>query len=283
MISRVAALLLLLGAAAPLLAQDAPLTPVQFRDRLAAGMTAGTGASVTMVDERTFRLRRADGEELSIYTENAYGRYREDPSQLSSIISNFVATFVQSKDPDDDGLDQLVVIVRPSDYISRSVAPGASLANFPPSHEMAGDLAFFLAVDSPKSLRTARKADLERWKVDESAAWQRAIANGQKRMGSVQLLRYKGENGATGMVAESGLAPTLLADPAFCGPASPDGPGHMVILLLDRESFLLGTPNDEDMYARFWKAAKEEISAGSSLSSTPLTCRDGHWVVAKAP
>ncbi len=97
------------------------------------------------------------------------------------------------------------------------------------------------------------------------------------------MIRFGGEEGPGGIAADSGLAPSILAEPAFCGPQAQDGTEGQVVLLYARDMFLYAAPTDREQTDRFWKAAKAEIAGGRSLSSTPLTCHDGHWVVAKAP
>jgi hypothetical protein len=142
---------------------------------------------------------------------------------------------------------------------------------------MAGDLSYFLAVDSPETIRLARPDDLARWKIGEAEAWRMAISHLKARIGPLTQTRLGSENGASGLAAASGLAPSMLADPAICGPSSPDGLGRQLVLVYARDMFLYSVPSDVAMTATFWSVAKTEVAAGRSMSATVLTCHAGHW------
>lgn len=263
-------------------AAEPPLSPSAFRERFAAAVTEASGRPTVRVDERTFATKLANGTDVTVSIDNAYVEYQADPSRLVAILAKYSEVLLRSGQIPSEPLERLVVIVRPTDYIRRSLPPSASLANFVPSRPMAGDLSFFLAVDSEQSIRSAVVADLARWKIDEATAWRRAIANLEDRIGPVAPTHLGSEAGAFGFGAASGLAPSLLADPMLCGPATKDMNGQLV-LLYTRDMFLLADPKDEVMTKKFWSAVDAEVTAGRSLSSTPLTCRDGRWVTATHP
>lgn len=148
---------------------------------------------------------------------------------------------------------------------------------------MAGDLSFFLAVDSAETIRTASKDDLKRWGVDEETAWARAAANIKSRVGPLAQVRLSNENGVSGFTADSGLAPSVLADPSSCGPKTPNGVAGQVVLVLARDTFLYAPAEDRELMISFWDAVERETAAGRSLSNTPITCRAGKWVSAQKP
>ena len=85
------------------------------------------------------------------------------------------------------------------------------------------------------------------------------------------------EPAASVIVAESGLAPSILGDPVLCGPASPTGLKGAVVLLLARDALLVGFPDDKDSMRAFWKVTREQIGKDQSLSKTAITCRNGRW------
>lgn len=274
-----AAILLLTAAASP---PKDTLTPAEFRDRIAAVVAAGQ--KVQTIDERTFRTKAANGTELTISIDNAYHDYRAAPERLDELVTRFAEVFQERGLAGKEPIGQLVVIVRPSNYLVLSLPPGSSLESFVPGRPMAGDLSYFLAVDSPNSIRTAAKSDLARWGIDEAAAWQKAVSHIKERVGPLGIVRLGDDKGPSGLAASSGLAPSILADPALCSQErAPNGSDGQIVLLYARDMFLFAIPSDADGTRRFWRVAKEEIATGRSFSSTPLTCRDGHWVVAPAP
>ena len=96
-----------------------PLSPAAFRDRLAASISSSTGVPAKPVDDRTFTTKDAEGSGVTISIDNAYAEYLSDPEQLDTILKRFERVF-GTKQPV-ARLDQLTVIIRPSDYIARSL------------------------------------------------------------------------------------------------------------------------------------------------------------------
>lgn len=267
--------------AAPAASADAPLSPSAFRDRLAASMTAETGFPAKPVDDRTFVTKNGEGTELTIFIDNAYQQYLSQPEQLDAVIQRFTAVFTAKEQT--AGLDQLTVIVRPSDYLTQTLSAGASLASFPAPRPLAGDLSTFLAVDSLETVRIANIEDLTRWGLTEEQAWIRAVGSIKVRVGPLGFAQLEGEPNSSALVADSGLAPSVLADPAFCGPEKRDGLDGAIVLLMSRDALLFGFPKEKASIESFWRVAKSEIKAKTSLSSTPIACRDGRWESGAVP
>jgi hypothetical protein len=263
--------------------EPAPLSPQAFRDRFAAAVATATGHATKPIDDYTFDAKSSDGSDITINTDNAYAAYRADPAQLDAIIGRYTRTLAGTEDAGHDATDQLIVIVRPSDYLARNLPSGSQTGGFVAPRPMAGDLSYFLAVDSPESIRTAGKSDLARWHIDEATAWKIAIGNLGARVGSISVLHLGADDGANGIGAASGLAPSILADPTYCAKDSPAGANGEIILLYAKDFFLFTIPADKAMTSRFWTSVKAEIGAGRSLSSTPLACRDGRWQAVPIP
>ena len=271
----IAALALLLAGQG---AATVPLGPAAFRDRVEAAVTAQTHWPVAALDERRFTATRADGSELTVSIDEVYARYLRNPAAVDALIERFVPAALG---PEGEAtVDQLVVILRPADYLQRSLPADVPRTDVLASRPMAGDLAWYLAVDAPRTIRLASPADLARWHLDEAAAWARAVANVKGRVGPLEQTRLGDEDGADGLGAKSGLAPSVLADPAMCGPAAPEGAGGQLVLLYARDLYLYALPADA---AHFWTRARAEIAAGRSLSHTVVTCRAGRWVTATPP
>ena len=273
--SAVALIAAVLATAAP--AADLLSLPA-FRDRYAAAVAGATGGQTGAVGDRTFTGEWRDGPGLTINVENAYALYTARPGDLDAIIAKYVGTLTQSNTDNAPEVDQLVVIVRPTNYLRSNLAAGASLDNFVPPRPLAGDLSLFLAIDSADSIRTASPADLLRWKLDVASAWRQAIVNIRARIGTLAVGPIAdATDAATAIGGASGLAPSLLAEPSSCGPAAPSGLAGQVVLVAAKDAFLVGMPRERDSMRRFWKTATAMIDAGRSLSATPITCRDGKW------
>lgn len=103
---------------------------------------------------------------------------------------------------------------------------------------MAGDVSFYLAVDAPNSIRTVGPSDLKRWGIDEAQAWRTGVKNIKARIGPLGVIHLGDESGASGLAADSGLAPSILADATLCSPEHPDGMNSQIVLVYARDMFL---------------------------------------------
>lgn len=260
-----------------------PLELSAFRDRVAAEWHARIGDTIVAVGDGGFDTRSADGTTGRINVDNVYARYLENPEAAESIIDSFIFTLVQSHTNRREKIEQLVIIIRPADYVSKALAQKPDMTEILPSKPLAGDVAMFLAVDSEQSLRTAGPDDLSRWKIDLQTAWEVARTNIKARMGQVEMFRVGNKDGASGLGAASGLAPSLLANGTFCGPETEKDKGRMVVLVVSKDVFLYADTEDRLQTARFWKAAAQLAKDGASLSLTPLSCEQGKWVAVPFP
>lgn len=262
-------------------AAENPLSPSEFRDRLALTMEAETGSPTHPVDDWTFRAKDSDGEEITVNVDNAYNQYLAAPDELEAILVRYSAAMANINEA--AGPDQLVVIVRPADYVIRSLAETMVLQDFPASRPLAGDLALFLAIDSPDSIRTASLRDLRGWGLSEEQAWERSLASVKNRMGEIGFAQLEGEQNSTVLVAASGLAPSLLATDALCAPEKPNGLDRAIVFLLSRDMLLLGFPDDDPSIKAFWNVVQGQLQGGAAMSKTPITCSEGRWAPVEIP
>ena len=266
-----------IAAAAPALAGQGLLSPAQFRDRLAAAMATATGQPTTVIDDRSFKTKQQDGTEQMVSIDNAYNDYLASPDRLDAIVAMF-ARVLSQREPAAK-LDDLVIVVRPMGYLEQSVGPVAK-NDFPPPRALAGDIAQFLAFDTPDAIRLASLADLAALKIDQRQAWDRALSNLRGRIGPINEGIYGDNPGTTAFSADSGLGPSLLAFPELCGPQAPNGRDAEQLLLFDRNTVFFGIPGNGQDFAKFQQMARAAIATGSSYSNTVITCHGGKWVVA---
>jgi hypothetical protein len=238
-----------------------PLTILEYRERLATAVAQlRPGATILRVDERTLKIVEEGQTESQINIENGFNSYIADPAALEIIIGRY-AKLAMTSEKSTESVDQLVIIVRPSDYLSSLVT--SSLAKTSPDkliapRPMAGDLSFFLAVDSPETIRTASTDDLERWQLKEAAAWDRAAANIRSRLGEFTVGPIEGQpDSATAIGAESGLAPIS------CSGENPQGLESQIVLVVSRDAYIFGVPSEPDSMRRFWATAKAFTSGAA--------------------
>lgn len=268
-------------------APNRQLTILEYRERLAEAVAQlRPSATIMRVNERTLKILEEGRDETQINIENGFNSYLADPAALDSIVARYAKLSI-AMDATGESVDQLVIIVRPSDYLISSglTKAGPDKANkLIAPRPMAGDLSFFLAVDSPETIRTASTDDLERWRLDEASAWDRAASNIRSRMGGIAMGPLEDQpDSATAIGAESGLAPSLLADPVSCSLKHPKGNGRQVVLVVSRNAYIFGVPSDRDSMRRFWGTAKALTRAPAPFSATPLTCDNGRWKAIAVP
>ena len=266
---------------APTLAQseDDVLSPAKFRDHLAAHVEAETDFRAEPVDEWTI-IAESDAGEVRFNTQNAYRQYIADPLALESVFATYIEALLEVGATTTAG--EIIVVVRPSDQIeSSSLAQTQSIRDiFPAPRELAGDLSLFLAIDKPSSISYLTNDDLSDFALTESEAWTIALGSTPVRIGALSVASY-GE--ASVVTAESGLAPSALSDPNFCGPDGNPAVAGAVALAIANDMFLIGLPEIESSMQSFWSAARSEVETGQSASETPLLCQDGKWVAIPFP
>lgn len=268
----------LLLAAAPHARAKDTLTPAQFRDRLAEAVAAITHKPTRIVDERTFKATGTDGTEVTLFIDNSYNLYLASPEDLEPLVERFARVMATPAD-EAPGVDKLVLIVRPSDYLEGlPVETDAEHAPVP-GKPLAGDLSVFLAIDAPETIAIATAGDLARWKIDADTARSLALLNLRRRIGTIQSAELEKDQ-AEAWTAESGLASGLLADARFCGQTDSRWEGK-VAFLAERDVVLVldGRPGAAP---KTRSRIADRISKGATVSRTPIVCRQGSWI-AEAP
>lgn len=255
------------------------LSPVEFRDKLALYVEAETDFRAEPVDEWTI-IAESDAGEVRFNTQNAYRQYIADPLAIESVFATYIEALLEVGATTSAG--EIIVVVRPSDQIeSSSLAQTQSIEDiFPSPREFAGDLSLFLAIDKPSSISYLTRADLSDFALTESEAWTIALGSTPVRIGELSVASF-GE--ASVVTAESGLAPSALADPSFCGPDGNPAVAGAVALAIANDMFLIGLPSIQSSIQSFWSTARNEVETGQSASETPLLCQDGKWVAIPFP
>lgn len=240
-------------------------------------LKAATGQTVSVIDDFSFKTKQRDGTEGTVSVNNAYNDYVASPARLDAIVSIFVRVLSQGGPA--AKLEDLVIVVRPTIYLEQSVGKAAGSA-YPAPRTLGGDMAQFLAFDTPDAIRLASLAELTELKIDQSQAWVRALSNLRGRIGPINEGIYGDNPGTTAFSADSGLGPSLLVLPEICGPGAPTGRNGEQLLVFDRNITFFGIPGNARDFAKFQQMARAAIANGSSYSSTVITCQNGKWVVA---
>ena len=273
--------LVALFVSAPALAQSEidVLSPAEFRDHLAAYVEAETDYRAKHVDEWTF-IAESDAGDVRFNTQNAYRQYIADPPSIANVFSTYINALLEVGATKIAG--QIILVVRPSDQIENSnLAQTRSIEDiFPAPRQFAGDLSLFLAIDKPSSIAYLTHDDLSDFDLTEDEAWTIALGSTPVRIGELSAASY---DEAFVITADSGLAPSALADPSFCGPEGNPAVAGAVTLAIANDMFLIGLPSIARSLQSFWSTARNVVEIGQSASETPLLCQDGKWVAIPFP
>lgn len=273
--------LVALFVSAPALAQSEidVLSPAEFRVHLAAYVEAETDYRAKHVDEWTF-IAESDAGDVRFNTQNAYRQYIADPPSIANVFATYINALLEVGATKIAG--QIILVVRPSDQIENSnLAQTRSIEDiFPAPRQFAGDLSLFLAIDKPSSIAYLTHDDLSDFDLTEDEAWTIALGSTPVRIGELSAASY---DEAFVITADSGLAPSALADPSFCGPEGNPAVAGAVTLAIANDMFLIGLPSIESSMQSFWSTARNVVEIGQSASETPLLCQDGKWVAIPFP
>lgn len=270
-IARIASLCMLIAVFALPSAWAQPLlSREQFRDRVVeeARRTYPT-ATVAPVGELAFSAKGLPtGVDLNANLDNAYALYAADPETLADIVGRHVRALAVTDEAVGDERSRVVAIIRHRDLLA------AFRGRDPVWRPFVGDLVEIIAIDSAETIMIPPVNVLAGYGVTADEAWALAASNLRARLGPLRIGAL--EEGSTVVVvaADSGLAPSILSDPAFCTAGEPD----RFYFLLSREAFVSADSSLPGAEADFRRAV-QELRRGQTASDTPFVCRGGEYVV----
>lgn len=268
--------LLLAIPAAPALAQT-KMPETQFRDYVIARTTAKRAdLKIEITGPLSFKVN-----ESAVNVGSGYSEYLNTPDHLSAVADKWsqiiIGTTSDAGMPEKSDLEKrLVHVARNKAYLDmlkkEARGPGDAFVWRP----IAGDMVAVLMVDGETTIATVTSGLLAKVGIATDEAWRLAGRNSETRLGQLQIGSV-GANGPVAISAASGLATGLLADENACasGPLA-DG---AVVLVLDRDTFTIGRPEDPQSIGSFWAYTQAARGKQQLASKTPMACKDGKWTV----
>lgn len=125
---------------------ETPMSLAAFRDAYAAEVRhRRPDAKVEGVAPDQLSITLAGGAQITAVLDNAYDHYRDQPSQLRSVLNDYVSAMLESAAPPTYTAVQLLVLVRPATYAqahAAMVAASPEAAKHGPllTRPIAGDL-----------------------------------------------------------------------------------------------------------------------------------------------
>lgn len=256
-----------------------PLTPVQFRNQTRAAVERlAPGAKVRVVDERTLRVKLpGDGpnDELQMMLDGAYDRYLDNPDARDAIIEQMVRVLVSTNAPPVVTQDNVVILLRPSDYLLSSDL-GAIKALTRPFGEGFMEI---VALDIGETFRVVGVEDLRPLGKDLDTIWRRAAANTRAKNAVYDVGPLTA--GAWTISSESSLAPYFVMTPDLWPANGVFIKGDPVAVFLERNLLLLADGGDKDLIKGLPLFLNKLKGEPGTISTTMYVRRNGAWSVLK--
>lgn len=267
---------LVLAACSPANAQPT-LSLSEFRERVASQIAETyPGARLERVDDQGLTVMLPGAEEPShLFLARLHSIYEGNPEDLESIIRRAVSLGGASQGVTATP-ENLIVIVRPTSYdFARQTGDPADR---PLSRPIVGDLAAFVAVDSPETYAVTRatqlRADLS---MEDPEIWTRAMANTRPH------LDFQRPTVPSGSVVEittgDGLASSLLIEDAYWDSPELTAGGPLVVGVLDRDVLLVARLGDKALVAKMREGFAELSEDPNALTDQLLIRRNRRWEV----
>jgi hypothetical protein len=261
--------------ATPALAK--PLTPVQFRNQARAAVERLVpGVKVRVVDERTLRVRlpgAAPADELQMMLDGAYDRYLNDPEAREAIIEQMVRLLVSANTPQAATQDNMVILLRPADYLESSGLGAVEALNRP----FGEGFIEIVALDVGETFRVVGLEDLLPVGRDKDTIWRKAAENTRAKNAVYNVSRP--EPGAWMISSDSSLAPYFVMTPDVWAANGVVMKGDPIAVFLERNLLLLADGGDKDLMKGlpiFLSKVKDEPG---TISTTMYIRRNGVWSV----
>jgi hypothetical protein len=257
---------------------ETPMSMAAFRDAYAAEIVhRRPDAKVAAVAPDQLSVTLAGGVQLTAVLDNAYTHYRDQPSQLRSVLDSYVSATLESATPPTYTAAQLLVLVRPVSYAqaqaAMEAAPGPLL-----TRPIAGDLVAIVAVDEPTTYQFIPASTLRaQLKMEDAAIWARALANTRRKLPAVP----GGDNPDTAVTLATGLglAASLLAEPDYWDTPALQVGGPPVVAPVAKDIVFLGHLGDAKLVRAMRKAAAASGDDPDGLSDQLFVRRNGAWEV----
>ncbi len=233
-------------------------------------------AKVEMEGDDTLRVappgsKPDDG--ASMFIGNAYERYLNKPEALETIVGQMARTVLATNDPAAVTKEDLVVLIRPIDYVTQ---PGFEKIKFL-TRPFAGDFIEIIAIDGEETFQMTPADKITPLFPDEAAAWARADANTRTKMGRMEIDAL--EPGVWTITNESSLALNFVNQPDTWKIHGITMTGDPVAVFSQRNLLLLADGGDKDRLERV-AAFVDQLAGDPEIISTTLFIRhDGVWSV----
>jgi hypothetical protein len=257
-------------------AQAAPPMPITaFRDAyVAAVKKSHPDDTVTVKADNAVDVTNAKGEATTTYLDHGYAFYKQDPSQLDTILAGEVAALDVAAGDATYTAEQLIVVVRPASFLP----DGVKASKAPLHRPLAGDLIELVAADQPATWAFPTGAKLRRaLKMNNDAIWERALANTLKQLPGPPPADKR--RTLVALTTGHGVASSLLAEPDIWDTPAMQVGGAPVVAPVAKDMVLLTHLDDTKGIAGLREVAAKGAGDADALTQQLFVRRNGAWEV----
>jgi hypothetical protein len=256
------------------------LTPREFTDAAVALIQhLAPNAQIERRDDLSINVRgAADGGEYTMNFDNGYREYLANPASLTDVLDRW--TRMAALGPEHAQMrERVITVLRPRSMIDEFEAQSAAIRRtngLPPSalvwRPFAGDLVEVVVFDGAESIQYALVESLQELDITPEIAWTIAPGNLPARLGEMEVLGVGGTQNLIYVTGGNGLAPSPLADAAFC---TTEQGANFVFLIVDRNGYIAADRTKSAAVTEFRALHEQIMRDGGSMSSTPIACQGG--------
>jgi uncharacterized protein YtpQ (UPF0354 family) len=287
MAARMIAASLLLFVAPPRAAETVPVPPGEFTAEYAVVFGAAEPqARVEIVKDLELKATLPERGEFSLYLDNAYQAYRQQPDARRTVIARFVAAALETIRWEDAPIDaaRVVPVVKDRAWVTEAnklvQAKGVKDASAYVVEDLNRELVVLYAEDSPRNIRYLTPKDVEKLAIRNDLRAS-ALANLRRLLPNIEV---HGGNGYYMVSAGGDYEASLLLVDSFWRDSRFKVKGDIVVAVPVRGSLLVTGADDRTGLAKTRDMARRIFTKQPyPLTQTLFVLRGGKFVEFETP
>ncbi|WP_168075553.1 hypothetical protein [Caulobacter sp. SSI4214] len=257
-----------------------PLSLLEFRALVRSAVEKRLpGAQIQEIDDRTLGVTPpggGQGDEIKMMVEGAYGRYLNDPMSRDAVIDQLVRVTSTLNTIPAAKPDNVVILLRPSDYLANS-GLGEIKALTRPFSEGFIEV---IAVDVGETFRVGEADEVTKIFKNRDAIWARASENTRARNTRFDV-EPLGNGGVWAISSDSSLAPFFVETPDVWAANGVTIKGDPIAVFLRRNLLLLADGGDMDLRLKLSIFLDNVRDDPETISTTMYIRHNGVWSALK--
>jgi len=241
------------------------------------------GSKVEIVKDLELKVTSADNSDFTVFLDNAYDSYKQDPKSKDAVIKKFAAAALETiNQQTTEVLDQsrIVAVVKDRAWLDdarQTLAAKGSDKEFKILHDdLNSELIILYAEDTPKNMRYLGPKELEAAHLDRAELRSLAVENLKRTIPKIE--RY-GTNGLFMLTAGGDYEASLLVIDSIWPGIQKDVKGEIVVAIPTRDLLIVTGSEDVEGINKMKELVQKASSQGSYRLTTKLfVYRGGKFV-----